>query len=365
MRVREHDPLQVGRLAAEPPDRVEHAAGIVLEERVDERELPVRLDQVGADTAALLGAEHVHAGSELSHADTRVHGAKALSTPRSAGASAGIVPQQHVAHARLVDPVEPGLRVRLRVVVAREEAVALQPPRRHQDEDAEGRVAEAESLRQRLGVEPDHQVDLLDVAVHIPQLRRPGRVVRQLLERGRRLQVEEAPELVVAGHAALADPEHVDRREVDDGAVRLVQLLQEARVVVQGDRAGVRDPERVERVDEADLVEAGADVSDAELAERPLLQDLVRLDRAEGEVVGEERVHPIDGDELLGQRVRHAVVVGRRAGNAAEDLVRASLAEPLAEDPVPVRPHSVLRRRVRDDRRASTRPCGSSPSAPP
>ena len=40
MRVREHDPLQVGRLAAELPDRVEHAAGVVLEERVDERQLP-------------------------------------------------------------------------------------------------------------------------------------------------------------------------------------------------------------------------------------------------------------------------------------------------------------------------------------
>ena len=62
-------------------------------------------------------------------------------------------------------------------------------------------------------------------------------------------------------------------------------------------------------------------------------------------------MHPVDRDELLGQRVRDAVVVGRGAGDAAEDLVRAPLAEPLAEDPVPVRPHPELRRRVRDDRR--------------
>ena len=39
-----------------------------------------------------------------------------------------VVPQEDVAHARLVDPVEPRLRVGLGVVVAREEAVALQPP---------------------------------------------------------------------------------------------------------------------------------------------------------------------------------------------------------------------------------------------
>ena len=111
------------------------------------------------------------------------------------------------------------------------------------------------------------------------------------------------------------------------------------------------DPERVERVDEADLVEPGAHVVDAELAERPLLHHLVGLDRAEGEVVRQQRVHPVDRDELLGQRVGDAVVVGRRAGDAAEHLVRAPLAEPLAEDPVPVGPHPVPRRRVRDDRR--------------
>ena len=44
-------------------------------------------------------------------------------------------------------------------------------------------------------------------------------------------------------------------------------------------------------------------------------------------------------------------MVGRRAGDAAEHLVLAPLAEPLAEDPVPVRAHPVPRRRVRDDRR--------------
>ena len=89
MRVREHDPLQVARLAAEPADRVEHAARVVLEERVDERQLAVRVEQERADAAALLAAEHVDARRELPHALTRRQGAKAFSTPRSAGSSSG------------------------------------------------------------------------------------------------------------------------------------------------------------------------------------------------------------------------------------------------------------------------------------
>ena len=59
----------------------------------------------------------------------------------------------------------PNSRVDLRPEVVGEEAIALQPPRRHQDEDAERGFAEAEALGQRLGVEPGHQVDLLEIAV--------------------------------------------------------------------------------------------------------------------------------------------------------------------------------------------------------
>ena len=40
----------------------------------------------------------------------------------------------------------------------------------------------------------------------------------------------------------------------------------------------------------------------------------------EGEVVGHERVHAIDGDELLGQRIGRRVMIGRRADDAAEQL---------------------------------------------
>src|SRR3712207_8549628 len=36
----------------------------------------------------------------------------------------------------------------------------------------------------------------------------------------------------------------------------------------------------------------------------------------EGVVVGDQRVHPVDGDEVLGQRVRDPVVVRLRLGDA-------------------------------------------------
>ena len=60
-------------------------------------------------------------------------------------------------------------------------------------------------------------------------------------------------------------------------------------------------------------------------------------------------MHPVDRHELLRERVRDAVVVRLRAGDAAQHLARREPAEP-GEDAVPVRPHRVARRRMRDDR---------------
>ena len=72
-------------------------------------------------------------------------------------------------------------------------------------------------------------------------------------------------------------------------------------------------------------------------------------------VVRDQRVHPVDGDELLGQRVRDAVVVGRRARDAADDLVRSSAGRSActnrSPEAPPVRPQREDRRRVGDDRR--------------
>ena len=55
-------------------------------------------------------------------------------------------------------------------------------------------------------------------------------------------EVQQPPELVVARHAALAHAQDVDRGEVDEVAVGAVEVLEEARVVVQRDRARVQVP---------------------------------------------------------------------------------------------------------------------------
>jgi hypothetical protein len=153
------------------------------------------------------------------------------------------VPEQHGSHRVFLDPVDPGLRVDLGAVVAREEPIALQAPRGHEDEDAEGGVAEAEAPRFRLGVHPDHVVDPLDVAVDLLELLGPLRVVGQLAERLHRLEMEQAAELVVARHASLARSQDVGRGQVDLIAVRPLEVLQEPREVVQRDCARVRAPE--------------------------------------------------------------------------------------------------------------------------
>src|SRR3954454_16211512 len=101
------------------------------------------------------------------------------------------------------------------------------------------------------------------------------RSVGHRFEGVRRLEVEEAAELVVPGYAPLAYAQHVDRGEVDHRAVGPVELLQEARGVVQRDRARMRCTERVEGVGHRKLGESLADVQDAELRQRVLLQKSV------------------------------------------------------------------------------------------
>ena len=72
-------------------------------------------------------------------------------------------------------------------------------------------------------------------------------------------------------------------------------------------------------------------------------------------VVRHQRVHPVDRDELLGERVRRAVVIGLRADDAAEQFVVVEERERppavLAGKPVPVHVHRHLDDRVRQDRR--------------
>lgn len=97
------------------------------------------------------------------------------------------VSQQYGGHIVLHDPVEARARIDVRVVVRREEAVAIQAARSHQDKDAKRRIAEAKAFGQartfKLGVQTDHKVNLLDIVViHAPQFFYPGRVAGQFLK---------------------------------------------------------------------------------------------------------------------------------------------------------------------------------------
>ncbi len=73
-------------------------------------------------------------------------------------------------------------------------------------------------------------------------------------------------------------------------------------------------------------------------------------------VVGQQRVHPVDGDEVLGQRVRHPVVVrhGLRDADAgvAVDQPEAQLVQPVVRRrPVPVAPQAHVDDLGAEDRR--------------
>src|ERR1044072_9493309 len=71
--------------------------------------------------------------------------------------------QQDVDHRCVLDSIEAGVGVDLGAIVLREEAIALEPARGHQVEDAERRFTEAKAFRQRLGHQSDHEVDLLEI----------------------------------------------------------------------------------------------------------------------------------------------------------------------------------------------------------
>ncbi len=118
------------------------------------------------------------------------------------------------------------------------------------------------------------------------------------------------------------------------------------------DRARVGDAERVQEVAHADAVEHRLRVRAGQLGQRAPLELAAVGRRAERVVVGDQRMHPVDDRELLGERVGHAEVVVRRPGDAAHDLARADAAErllhALAGDPVPVRAHADLHGGMRD-----------------
>ena len=75
------------------------------------------------------------------------------------------VPNDNVGEAVVLHPLNSERTVNLWPEIDREEPVAVQPTRGHQDEDSEGGVTEPKALRQRLGEEADCGVNQFQVAL--------------------------------------------------------------------------------------------------------------------------------------------------------------------------------------------------------
>src|SRR5215213_240884 len=86
------------------------------------------------------------------------------------------MPKQDGRHVVVVDPVKTDLRVDLRSVILCEEPVAVQPSRRHEDEDAKGCIAKPEPLRSWFSIQTNHKVDQVDIVfVDAPEIICPAR----------------------------------------------------------------------------------------------------------------------------------------------------------------------------------------------
>src|SRR5271165_6723074 len=160
-----------------------------------------------------------------------------------------VMAQHDVNHGRLLQPRHAGRRVDLRRKVGGEEAVAVQPAGRHDDEDAEGGVAETETSRLFLGQHSDYRIDGVDVTVEPAERGELVRVIGEFLETAGRPQVKEPAELVVAWYAKLPGAQDVGGRQVHQPVVIWpLELLQETRVIVQDERAGMGGGEAIDDI---------------------------------------------------------------------------------------------------------------------
>ena len=134
---------------------------------------------------------------------------------------------QDIPHSGVLHPSKAFLRVHLRIPGSSNEAIALQPPASHEDEDAERGVTEAKARRQRLAVGSDERVDFVDVAiVHFAET--DGEVfvaACELFECLRDAHPEQATESCVPGYASLTVSQDIDGAHVSDLAVGGWEML--------------------------------------------------------------------------------------------------------------------------------------------
>src|SRR5215211_1296341 len=101
----------------------------------------------------------------------------------------------------------------------------------------------------------------------------------------------------IAGNTTLANAQDVRCSEVDRRSVGSLEFLKEARVVVERDRPRIGDPERVQPVGDAELLQAGSRLKHAKLREVISREELVVCGRPKSELVRQQRMHAIDSDE--------------------------------------------------------------------
>ena len=122
--------------------------------------------------------------------------------------------------------------------------------------------------------------------------------------------MQKPPELVVARHTEFTAAQDVSGRQIHQPVVvRPLELLQEPRVVVQDERARIRHAEAVDGIAQVDSFGHLLGMRPGDLGEAVLGDELIIGGRTERVAVGNERMHPVDDRELLGQRVRDTEVV--------------------------------------------------------
>src|SRR5260370_42271415 len=114
------------------------------------------------------------------------------------------VPLQHRAQTVVLHPCEPRRRIDLRSEINSEEAVALEPPRSHQDEDAESCIRKAEVGWLLLAMHADQEGDLIDGLVNGGEIALPIGIGCELGEALRPAHAGTAANCAVAPDAALA-----------------------------------------------------------------------------------------------------------------------------------------------------------------
>lgn len=134
--------------------------------------------------------------------------------------------------------------------------------------------------------------------------------------------MEQASEFAVSGYSTLAIAQDIDGCEIADGAVGGVDELAEERgMVVVCNGTGVVDSERIDCIGQRRAaVNSILRLLKRKIDHRRRLGMLTSLGVEESDVVGNQRMQTVHGDEFFGERVWHAVLVCSAPWDTAYEL---------------------------------------------